>query len=44
MNKFKEYWLLGKSFIYAEIDSNYLQWKKLIIHNPDYIIIKRVSK
>lgn len=37
----QEYWLLGESFVYAELDENKGKWSRLLIQNPDYMIVKR---
>lgn len=37
----QEYWLLGESFIYAELDESKGKWSRLLIQNPDYMIVKR---
>lgn len=37
----QEYWLLGESFVYAELDSGKGKWNRLLIQNPDYMIVKR---
>ncbi len=37
----QEYWLLGESFIYAELDERNAKWSRLIIQNPDYIVVKK---
>jgi hypothetical protein len=37
----QEFWLLGEAFIYAELDSNKGKWSRLMIYNPDYMIVKR---
>ena len=37
----QEYWLLGESFVYAELDQNQGKWSRLLIQNPDYMIVKR---
>ena len=36
----QEYWLLGESFVYAELDERSAKWSRLIIQNPDYIVVK----
>jgi hypothetical protein len=38
---FQEYWILGETYVYAELDEGKGCWKKLTIQNPDYIIVKR---
>ncbi len=37
----QEYWLLGEAFVYAELDENRGKWSRLVINNPDYMIVKR---
>lgn len=37
----REYWLVGESFIYAELDETKNKWGRILIQNPDYIIVKR---
>lgn len=37
----QEYWLLGESFVYAELDQSQGKWARLVIQNPDYMIVKR---
>jgi len=37
----QEYWLLGESFVYAELDESRGKWSRLMIQNPDYMIVKR---
>lgn len=37
----QEFWLLGESFIYAELDERAAKWSRLVIQNPDYIVVKR---
>ena len=37
----QEYWLLGEAFIYAELDQSQGKWSRLMIQNPDYMIVKR---
>jgi hypothetical protein len=37
----QEYWLLGEAFPYAELDQNNAKWSKIILQNPDYIVVKR---
>ena len=37
----QEYWTLGESFVYAELDQSKGKWKRLLIQNPDYITVKR---
>lgn len=37
----QEYWLLGEAFVYAELDERNRKWSRLIIQNPDYIVVQR---
>lgn len=37
----QEFWLLGEAFIYAELDESQGKWSRLLIQNPDYMIVKR---
>lgn len=37
----QEYWLLGESFVYADYDKNKGKWSRLLIQNPDYMIVNR---
>jgi hypothetical protein len=37
----QEYWLLGEAFIYAELDESKGKWSRLMIQNPDYMVVKR---
>ncbi len=37
----QEYWLLGEAFIYADYDENLGKWSRLIIQNPDYMVLDR---
>ena len=37
----QEYWLLGEAFVHAELDQRTLKWSRLLIQNPDYIVVKR---
>jgi hypothetical protein len=36
----QEYWGLGESFIYAQLDEIHKKWSRLIIQNPDYIQVQ----
>ena len=36
-----EYFVIGEIFIYAQLDESQGKWNKLMIQNPDYIIVKR---
>lgn len=37
----QEFWLLGEAFVYAELDERNAKWSRLIIQNPDYVVVKR---
>lgn len=37
----QEYWLLGESFVYAELDEGKGKWSRIHIQNPDFMIVKR---
>ncbi len=37
----QEYWCLGESFPYAELDEGAAKWRRILIQNPDYITVKR---
>ena len=37
----QEYWLLGEAFPYAEYDESKGRWSRLLIQNPDYMLVKR---
>jgi len=37
----QEYWLLGEAFVYAELDKYKGKWSRLVIQNPDYMVVKR---
>jgi len=37
----QEYWLLGESFVFAELDESKGKWSRLLIQNPDYMVVKR---
>lgn len=37
----QEYWLLGEAFVYAELDNKNLKWSRLLIQNPDYMVVNR---
>lgn len=36
----QEYWILGEAIVYAELDENKGKWSRLIIQNPDYVVIQ----
>lgn len=37
----QEYWTLGEAFVYAELDNNAAKWARLLIQNPDYMVVQR---
>jgi len=37
----QEYWTVGEAFVYAELDERALKWSRLLIQNPDYIVVQR---
>jgi len=37
----QEFWLLGEAFVYAELDERKAKWSRLMIQNPDYVVVKR---
>jgi hypothetical protein len=37
----QEFWLLGEAVVYAELDESKGKWSRLLIQNPDYVIIQR---
>lgn len=37
----QEYWILGEAFVYAELDESNRKWSRLLIQNPDYIVVQR---
>jgi hypothetical protein len=37
----QEYWLLGESFVYAELNESQGKWSRLLLQNPDYMIVQR---
>ena len=39
----QEYWLLGESFIYAELDEATAKWSRLLIQNPDYVVVRKTA-
>jgi hypothetical protein len=36
----QEYWILGEAIVYAELDKDKGKWSRLIIQNPDYVVIQ----
>lgn len=37
----QEYWLLGEAFVFAELDEHQGKWARLLIQNPDHMIVQR---
>lgn len=37
----QEFWLLGEAFVYAEFDPNKGKWSRLLLQNPDYMVVLR---
>jgi hypothetical protein len=37
----QEFWTLGETFPYAELDETSGKWSRILIQNPDYILVKR---
>src|SRR5574343_229903 len=37
----QEYWILGEAFVYAELDEDNRKWSRLLIQNPDYMVVQR---
>ena len=37
----QEYWTVGEAFIYGELDERASKWSRLVIQNPDYMVVKR---
>ena len=37
----KEYWLLGECFPYLEFNPNLGKWSRVVIQNPDYVVVQR---
>jgi hypothetical protein len=37
----QEFWLLGEAFVYAEFDKNKGKWSRLLLQNPDYMMVMR---
>jgi hypothetical protein len=37
----QEYWTVGEAFVYAELDNNAAKWARLVIQNPDYMVVQR---
>jgi hypothetical protein len=37
----KEYFIVGEAIVYSELDEKDARWGRLIIQNPDYVIIKK---
>jgi hypothetical protein len=37
----QEFWLLGEAFVYAEYDERNGKWSRLLLQNPDYMIVQK---
>lgn len=37
----QEYWVIGEAFPYAELDEGNRKWSRILIQNPDYIVLQR---
>ena len=37
----QEYWLLGEAFVYGELDQTNAVWSRLVIQNPDYMVVQK---
>lgn len=37
----QEYWCLGEVFPYAELDERTKKWNRIIVQNPDYIVVQK---
>lgn len=37
----QEFWLLGEAFVYAELNESTAKWSRLLIQNPDYIVMDK---
>jgi len=37
----QEYWTLGEAFVYAELNEREGMWSRLLIQNPDYMVVQR---
>jgi hypothetical protein len=37
----QEFWTLGEAFVYAELDERAAKWSRILIQNPDYMVVKR---
>lgn len=36
----QEFWVLGEAFPYAELDEGTGRWSRVILQNPDYVVVK----
>ena len=36
----QEFWVLGEAFPYAELDESTGRWSRIILQNPDYVVVK----
>lgn len=39
----QEYWLLGEAFPQGDLDENNAKWRRIVLQNPDYIVVKKTS-
>lgn len=39
----QEYWCLGEAFVYSELDESAGKWSRLVIQNPDYMVVNRTA-
>lgn len=37
----RQYWILGECFVYSELDESSKMWCRLLVQNPDYVIVNR---
>lgn len=37
----QEFWALGEAFVYAELDDETGKWSRLLVQNPDYIVVQK---
>jgi hypothetical protein len=39
----QEYWLLGEAFPHADLDDTNAKWRRIVLQNPDFIVVKKTS-
>lgn len=39
----QEYWLLGEAFPQGDLDETNAKWRRIVLQNPDYIVVKKTS-